>query len=143
MFDGTAVAKKINDLVATEDSGTAEGSILARIEAYKNSLGDIFAYPLIGGLWRSNGGGHSAFLDIMAKYGVFGATMYSVMFYAVPRYYKKKYRNRFVTAMANSSLVSLLFVSLLDSVSYGFVCMVLIVLPMLFEDVIKWTGVEK
>ena len=143
MFDGTAVAKKINDLVATEDSGAAEGSILVRIEAYKGSIDTIIAYPLIGALWKGSGGGHSAFLDIMAKYGVFGATMFSVMFYAVPRYYKKKYTNRFVTAMANSSLVSLLFVSLLDSVSYGFVCMVLIVLPMLFEDVIKWTGVEK
>ncbi len=142
-FDGTAVAKKINDLVATSDSGAAEGSIQDRMIAYKGSIDTILAYPLIGGLWRGAGGGHSAFLDIMARYGVFGAVMFSVMFYAVPRYYKQKYNNRFIISMANASMVSLLFISLLDSVSYSFVCMVLIVLPMLFEDVIRWTGVEE
>ena len=34
-FDGTAVAKKINDLVATSESGAAEGSINARIIRYQ------------------------------------------------------------------------------------------------------------
>lgn len=143
IFDGTAVAKKINDLVATGDSGAAEGSIQDRMVAYQGSIDTIISYPLIGALWRGSGGGHSAFLDIMAKYGVFGAAMFAMMFYTVPRCYKKKYGNRFVAAMANSSLVSLLFISLLDSFSYAFVCMILIVLPMLFEDVIKWTGVEE
>lgn len=143
IFDGTAVAKKINDLVATGDSGTAEGSIQDRVVAYKGSVDVIVKYPLIGALWRGSGAGHSALLDTMAKYGVFGAVMFSMMFYAVPRYYKKKYNNRFVLSMANSSMVSLLFISLLDSFSYAFVCMILIVLPMLFQDVIKWTGVEE
>lgn len=143
IFDGTAVAKKINDLVATGDSGSAEGSIQDRMVAYGGSIDTVIQYPLIGALWRGSGGGHSAFLDITAKYGVFGAAMFSVMFYTVPRYYKKKYQNRFVISMANSSLVSLLFISLLDSFTYGFVCMIMIVLPMLFEDVIKWTGVEE
>jgi hypothetical protein len=32
---------------------------------------------------------------------------------------------------------------LLDSFTYGFVCMIALVLPMLFEDVIKWTGVKE
>ncbi|MBQ5592691.1 MAG: hypothetical protein IIU80_07065 [Clostridia bacterium] len=143
IFDGTAVAKKINDLVATGDSGAAEGSIQARMEAYQGSIDTIVQYPLIGALWKGSGGGHSAFLDITAKYGIFGAAMFSLMFYIVPRYYKKKYRSRFIISMANSSLVSLLFVSLLDSFTYGFVCMIALVLPMLFEDVIKWTGVKE
>lgn len=143
IFDGTAVAKKINDLVATGDSGTAEGSIQDRVVAYKGSVDVIVKYPLIGALWRGSGAGHSALMDTTAKYGVFGAVMFSMMFYAVPRYYKKKYNNRFVLSMANSSMVSLLFISLLDSFTYSFVCMILIVLPMLFQDVIKWTGVEE
>ncbi len=142
-FDGTAVAKKINDLVATSDSGAAEGSIQDRMVAYKGSIDTIIKYPLIGALWRDGGGGHSAFFDIIAKYGVFGGVMFSVMFYAVPRYYKQKYNNRFITSMANASMVSLLFISLLDSFTYSFVCMILLVLPMLFEDVIRWTGVEE
>lgn len=143
IFDGTAVAKKINDLVATGDSGAAEGSIQDRMVAYQGSIDTIISYPLIGALWRGSGGGHSAFLDIMGKYGVFGAAMFAMMFYTVPRSYKKKHDSGFVAAMANSSLVSLLFVSLLDSFTYSFVCMILIVLPMFFEDVIKWTGVEE
>ena len=143
IFDGTSVAKKINDLVATGDSGAAEGSIQDRMTAYNGSIETIISYPLIGALWRGSGGGHSAFMDIMAKYGVFGAAIFSVMFYTVPNHYKKKYRNGFIISMSNSSLVSLLFVSLLDSFTYGFVCMIMIVLPMLFEDVVKWTGVEE
>ena len=143
IFDGTAVAKKINDLVATGDSGAAEGSIQVRTEAYQGSIDTIVQYPLIGALWKGSVGGHSAFLDITAKYGIFGAAMFSLMFYTVPHYYKKKYKSRFIISMANSSLVSLLFVSLLDSFSYGFVCMIVLVLPMIFEDVIKWTGVKE
>ena len=143
IFDGTAVAKKINDLVATGDSGTAEGSILARVEASRGSVETVISYPLMGALWRGSGGGHSAFMDITGKYGIFGAAMFSLMFYTVPHYYKKKYKSRFIISMANSSLVSLLFVSLLDSFTYGFVCMIALVLPMLFEDVIKWTGVKE
>ena len=42
--------------------------------------------------------------------------------------------------MANATLVILLFVTLLDSVSYSFLGMVLIITPILYENIIEWDG---
>jgi len=89
IFDGTAVAKKINDLVASAEAGAAEGSIYVRINAYRSSLKAIFNYPIIGGLWFGSGGGHSALLDAFAKYGVWGGYIYAKMLFHVPNYYNR------------------------------------------------------
>ena len=90
-FDGTAVAKKINDLVATSESGAAEGSINARIVAYQGTINTIFQYPFIGGLWWSAGGGHSALGEAFAQYGLFGGYIFCKIMYGVPSRYKKNY----------------------------------------------------
>ncbi len=142
-FDGTAVANKVNDLVSTSDTGVTGDSIQLRINAYSNSLIDIAKYPFIGSLWRENGGGHSALLDIVSKYGVFGGYAFSMMFYHVPFHYKHSSNDKFITTTANATLVTMLFVSILDSFNYSFVCMIMIVSSLLFEDIIKWTGAEK
>lgn len=142
-FDGMAVAKKVNDLVSTSESGVTGDSIQVRIDAYSNSLMDMLKYPIIGSLWRENGGGHSALLDITSKYGWLGGYAFSMMFYHVPLHYKHHYTDKFVIKAANATLVTLLFVSALDSFSYSFTCMILIVSSLLFEDIIKWTGAER
>ncbi len=142
-FDGMAVARKVNDLVSTSESGITGDSIQVRINAYSNSLIDMLKYPIIGSLWRENGGGHSALLDITSKYGWIGGYAFAMMFYHVPFHYKHHYNNHFITSTANATLVTLMFVSVLDSVSYSFICMVLIVSSLLFEDIIKWTGAER
>lgn len=142
-FDGTAVAKKINDLVATSESGAAEGSIQVRIEAYKYSLQVAAKYPVVGALWREGNGSHSAVFDNLAKYGIWGAAIFCTMIYSVPNYYKKKYNDVFIRSVSNATLVSIMIISMLDTFTYSFSCMVLIVLPLLFEDIIKWTGVEE
>ena len=142
-FDGTAVAKKVNDLVSTSESGVTGDSIQVRINAYTNSLIDFIKYPIIGSLWRGGGGGHSALLDIIAKYGWLGGYAFSMMFYHVPLHYKHHYKDKFIISAANATLVTLMFVSILDSFSYSFTCMVMIVSSLLFEDIIKWTGAEK
>lgn len=142
-FEGTAVAKKVNDLVSTSDSGVTGDSIQVRINAYLNSLGDIVKYPVIGSLWRENGGGHSAVLDTFSKYGWLGGYALIMMFYHVPFHYKHHYTHKFVMSTANATLITLMFVSLLDSFNYSFTCMILIVSSLLFEDIIKWTGAEK
>ncbi len=142
-FDGTAVAKKINDLVSTSETGETGESIQVRIDRYASSIRKIIQYPVIGTLWRASGGGHSAFLDVVSKYGVFGGIMFSKLFYATPVHYKNNYENKFIIAVANAALVAYLFVSLFDSVPYQFTCMVLLVAPLFFEDIIKWTGAEK
>ena len=142
-FDGTAVANKVNDLISTSDSGVTGDSIQVRIDAYSNSLIDIIKYPIIGSLWREGGGGHSALLDIISKYGWLGGYAFSMMFYHVPFHYKHHFNNKYIIRTANATLVTLMFVSVLDTVSYSFVCMVMIVSSLLFEDIIKWTGAEK
>ncbi len=142
-FDGTAVARKVNDLVSASETGVTGDSIQVRITAYLGSIKNIFKYPLIGSLWRDGGGGHSALLDIVSKYGLLGGYAFSMMFYHVPFHYKHHYDNKFIMSAANATLVTLMFVSVLDSFNYSFTCMILIVASLMFEDIIKWTGAEK
>ncbi len=142
-FDGTAVARKVNDLVSTSETGVTGDSIQVRINAYSNAFSSIIKYPVIGALWRDGGGGHSALLDTIAKYGWLGGYALAMMFYHVPFHYKHHCDNKFILATANATLVAMLFVSVLDSFNYSFTCMILIVSSLLFEDIIKWTGAEK
>lgn len=142
-FDGTAVARKVNDLVSTGDTGVTGDSIQVRIDAYAYSVSNIFKYPLIGSLWRESGGGHSALLDITSKYGILGGYAFAMMFYHIPLHYKHIVKDRFVTSAANAALVTYLFVSTLDSFNYSFTMTIMIVAPLLLEDIIKWSGAEK
>ena len=142
-FDGTAVARKVNDLVNPSDAAVTGDSIQLRITAYSNSLKDIFKYPIIGSLWRENGGGHSAVLDTISKYGWLGGYALVMMFYHVPLHYKHHYDNKFIISTANATLITLMFVSLLDSFTYSFTLIILVVSSLMFEDLIKWTGAEK
>lgn len=139
-FDGTAVAKKINDLVATSETGAAEGSINDRIIKYQSTIDTILKYPITGGLWWDAGGGHSALGEVFAQYGLFGGYVYCKTMYGVPIQYKKTYGYKKIQQMANANLVVLLFVTLLDSVTYGFIGMILIVTPILYENIIEWDG---
>ena len=143
-FDGTAVAKKINDLVSSSETGSAEGSIGDRMKAYSASIKAIFQYPIIGALWRpkGGGGGHSAFLDTLAKYGIAGGVIFTRVMYTVPNFYKNNYDDSYIMRTANATLVTLLFVTVLDTFTYSFVCMIMFITPMLFEDIIKWRGIK-
>ncbi len=142
-FDGTAVANKVNDLVSGSESGVTGDSIQFRIRAYSNSLIDMVKYPIIGSLWRESGGGHSALLDTTSKYGILGGYAFAMMFYHVPFHYKHHVKDKFITIVSNATLITLMFVSITDSFTYSFTCMVMIVSSLLFEDIIKWTGAEK
>ncbi len=142
-FDGTAVANKVNDLISTSDTGVTGDSIQIRIDAYSNSLIDMLKYPIIGSLWRENGGGHSALMDITSKYGWLGGYVFSMMFYHVPFHYKHHYNDKFIIAATNATLVTMMFVSVLDSFTYSFTCMIMIVSSLMFEDIIKWSGAER
>lgn len=142
-FDGTAVATKINDFMGTSvDGGEAGESIQDRIAMYQSSIEKIIKYPVIGALWMGSGGGHSAILDIFAKYGLWGGFIFVTMIFFVPRYYKNKYNNQVVTRVANAATVTIMFVGILDSFTYSFMPMILLVLPMIFEDIIRWDGIK-
>lgn len=143
-FDGTAVARKVHDLVTpSAESGVTGDSIEVRIKAYSESIADMFRYPVIGSLWRESGGGHSAVLDTISKYGLLGGYALIMMLYHVPLHYKHMTNNRFIIAAANAALITYMFVSILDSFNYSFTCAIMIVAPLLLEDIIKWTGTEK
>lgn len=139
-FDGTAVAKKINDLVATSESGAAEGSINDRIITYQATFNTIIKFPIIGGLWWESGGGHSALGEAFAKYGLFGGYVFCKILYCVPSEYKKAFAYKRIQQMANANLVVLLYVTLLDSLTYSFLGMILIITPILYENIIEWDG---
>ena len=99
--------------------------------------------PIIGSLWRPTAaGGHSAFLDTFAKYGLFGIYVFSKIVYSVPKYYNSKYDDKFIRSASNAVLITYLFVTVLDTFSYNFNCMVLIVASLLFEDIIKWSDLK-
>ena len=137
-FDGTAVAKKINDLVASTEVGAAEGSIADRVNTYQDTISTFFSYPVTGGLWWAFGGGHSALGDAFARYGLFGGYVFCKIFFNVPSYYRKNYRYKWIQRLANANYVVLLYVTMLDSVTYSFYGMVLIVTPILYENIIGW-----
>lgn len=139
-FDGTAVAKKINDLVASSASGEAEGSINSRIIRYQEDIKTILNFPFIGGLWWKSGGGHSAMGGSFAQYGLFGGYVFCKIMYSVPLVYKKTFGYKQIQQMANANLVVLLFVTLLDSLTYTFLGMILIITPILYENIIEWDG---
>ena len=140
-FDGTAIADKIHDLMGTSENSGAN-SIQDRIRAYRASLHVIFQYPIVGALWRGGGGGHSAMLDTFAKYGVWGGTIYIIMLFWVSRNYRKRYANQKVFRACNAATVAILFVALLDALNYSFMPMILLVLPLLFADILRWEGIE-
>jgi len=138
-FDGTAVAKKINDLVSSNESGEATGSIYDRVKAYTTSLQTIGKYPIIGAWWYSGGGGHSAILDMFAKYGVVVGYFYVQMLFSRLFYLKKKYEDKMlVNQVCNACFCSILFVAMLDSLTYEFMIVLLIVIPLIISTVNEW-----
>lgn len=142
-FDGTAVAKKINDLVASSESGEAEGSIADRVNQYVGSFKSaLFEYPVIGSLWRtSSAGTHSHILDTFAKYGLWGGILNLRVLYIAPSFYRKKYQgSKTVTAIFNAELTVMILVSLLDTLPYQLMCAFFLIVPILTEDIINWKG---
>lgn len=144
IFDGTEIVTKINDLLSTSETGEVEGSISARKDAYMDSLWAIVKYPVIGGLWKASGGGHSAILDALAKYGILGLIIFIKMIFYVPDDYKKNYCNTTrIVSVSNAVIVSTLYVTILNSFSFNFAAMLLLVVPLLYEDIIRWEKIKE
>lgn len=137
-FDGTKVAQKVEDIYNSLHGKEVADSIQQRIDRYVSSIQTIFQYPFIGGLWFSAGGGHSILMDTFAQYGIWGGILFVKMFYCVPMQIKKGADNYKDIRIANAFLVSLVVVTLLDGMPYNMVFPVLIVAPILFNDIQKW-----
>ena len=142
-FDGTTVAKKINDIYLSITTTEAADSILVRIEAYITSVTTILNFPVIGGLWWSSGGGHSAILDTIAKYGIFGGYIFCKIIFDFPMSIKKNPFTGKDVRLANSIFISFLLVLLLDSMPYNFVMMIIFMVPMCYNDILKWRNADE
>jgi len=142
VFDGTKVAVKIKDIYESITSDAVADSIYVRIVRYQVSLTSIVKYSVLGGLWFGEVGGHSALFDSFAKYGIWGGYMFIQMFYHVPLEIKRKTENHTSLRVANATFVSLILISLLNSVSYSFVFLIMIFLPILYNDIKKWGNIK-
>ena len=143
IFDGTKVANKVQDIYDSIHGVEVADSIMERWIKYKSSLLAIFNYPVIGGLWWASGGGHSAILDAFAKYGLFGGVMFIKMFYHVVTKLKRGARGMKGLRLANAMMISLILVSLLDTVPYNMVFPVLIVTPVFLNYIKEWGGFDE
>lgn len=140
IFDGTKVATKINDLYLSITTADTADSIMVRWKAYMDSINSIFSYPIIGGLWFPGGGGgsHSAILDTFAKYGLFGGVVFLRMLFQFSISIKKSPLTGKDIRIANSVFISVLMISLLDSMSFNFVCLIMLVIPICYNDILEW-----
>ena len=142
-FDGTAVARKITDLVASADSAESEGSIAARIKVYQASLTALMVHPFVGFLWRKGGGGgHSAIIDAFGKYGLFGGVVFFRMITYQFFELKNKYKHGLINSVANGTLISVMFVGLLDSMPYDVVGTLMILFPIVVHIMQESDGVS-
>ena len=137
-FDGTKVARKVEDIYLSITTDDTADSIMIRMERYKASIQTMFTYPVIGGLWfeGGSGGGHSALLDTIAKYGVFGGYIFVCIVFGLPMSLKKS-DNKKDVSLGNALIISILIIVLLDSLSYNFVFTLLLLAPMCYAELSK------
>lgn len=141
-FEGTKVVKKIEDLITSITDNTASGSIGDRVKRYRQSLEALLQYPLLGSWNVSAGGGHSEIMDKFVKYGPFGGIPFVYMWlFGTWRYRDEKY-DIYTSSVANATLVSLLFVGVLDTIAYQMMAPVILLVPVLLEDIDKWSNEE-
>lgn len=142
-FDGTTVAKKINDIYLSITTTEAADSIMVRMEAYMNSINTILNYPISGGLWWNSGGGHSAIFDSVAKYGIFGGYIFCKVIFDFPMTIKKNPLTGKDVRLANAVFISFLLVLLLDSMPYNLVMMIIFMVPMCYNDIVNWRNADE
>lgn len=136
-FDGTKIATKINDIYLSITTDETADSIMSRMVRYQASIGTFFSYPVIGGLWFSSGGGHSAILDTFAKYGLFGGYVYIKIVFGFVMQMKNSAQEKDVR-IANALFIAFLMVLLLDSMPYNFTCMLVLIPPICHNDILTW-----
>ena len=145
IFDGTKVATKINDLYLSITTADTADSIMVRIIRYKASIETIFTYPIIGGLWfpDGGGGGHSAILDTFAKYGLFGGVIFVRMLFHFSITLKKSPQIKKDIFIANSIFITVLMVALFNSMPFNYVCMIMLIIPSAYDNIINWRHVNE
>ena len=142
-FDGTKVAKKIEDIYLSIVSTDTADSIQVRMDTYSASIGTIFSYPIIGSLWGGEIGVHSTILDTFAKYGIFGGYVFLKIVFDFCFRIKRSPLSKKDVGFANATFIVFLLVLLLDAMAYNFVMMMLIVIPVLHNDIVNWRNKDE
>jgi hypothetical protein len=142
VFEGTAVTRKLSDLAQLEsmelDSTPGISSLETRIIRYMGSITTMLHFPIIGGLWFGGAGGHSALLDTLAVYGLWGGPLYAKMLLKVPVFMKEHYQHPLIQSLAKATFITIFFTSLLNPNTYSFMFFLLILLPLIFHDILRW-----
>jgi hypothetical protein len=145
VFEGTAVSRKIYDLTQIESDqlGLLQGSssLEVRIVRYMGSIKTMLRFPIIGSLWFGGAGGHSALLDTFAVYGLWGGLLYAKMLLKVPVFMKEHYQHPLIQSLAKATFITIFFVALLNSNTYSFMFFLLILLPLIFHDIMRWRNI--
>ncbi len=140
IFDGTKVVRKIEDLVSTAEGETAD-SFATRIERYWRSIMACMQYPIIGGrMFGALIGGHSEILDTFARYGVWGGVPTVIMIFHTPFSFKEKARSTTLLATTNAHIMAVALVALFDPFVFQVYFPLLILCPVMYTDIMKWTG---
>lgn len=140
IFEGTKVVRKIEDLLSTAEGETAD-SFATRMERYWWSLRTCLQFPLIGGsMFGGQIGGHSELLDTFARYGVWGGIPTAYMIFYTPHSFKISVEYSAVISTANAHITAIALVSFFDPFVYQVYFPLLILCPILYTDIIKWSG---
>ena len=140
IFEGTKVVRKIEDLLSTAEGEMAD-SFATRIDRYWMSIKMSLQFPLIGGiLFRGAVGGHSELLDTFARYGLWGGIPTVLMIFRTPFYFKKNYNYRILITTANAHTLAIALVAIFDPFVFQVYFPLLILCPVMYSDIIRWTG---
>lgn len=142
-FNSQTIENKINDLLLSFTNEEVEGSFLARYSRYKSSCITFLSYPITGGLWWEGSGGHSAILDMFARFGIVGGIVSYKMLTRVPYMYISRTKNFYVFNTCIATYVSIIFVGVLNSFSYQFIPLLILVMPLFFNDITVWKENKK
>ena len=73
---GTSYRSKLEDIRASLETDTSQGTVYDRAERYTRSLTLFFENPAVGTLSFRDVGKHSAILDTFAQFGIFGGAAF-------------------------------------------------------------------
>lgn len=140
LFPSNTAQNKINDLMASINSGELQGDFDVRFRRYIAPVeAFFFRYPLIGGLWNGGAGGHSSILDAFGRYGIFGGWITCKLMFMVPNSVRSKFFDNVKMRRTTAALSTVLFVSmLLDSWTISCSLLLFIVVPLMMENIHKW-----
>ncbi|MBS4007461.1 MAG: hypothetical protein KGZ45_03425 [Clostridium sp.] len=127
LTEHNALSMRFYELAHMVRYGTAEGTVTseARVQLYLLSLSTFFENPILGvGGFYGFGtsifgiGGHSAFLDELAKYGILGTGFLFVALFSNAFYVYKKLRSNKQKAIYYSAMIPFFVLGLINTLLF-------------------------